>query len=90
MAQIGYCRRGGTEGITFTYDEALELSNAIGSKWIDEYVPIPRIDIDTQVQERINDIEHQETCGDDVDYYEREDGSHGWACSYCGKVHQWG
>lgn len=90
MAQIGYCKRGGQEGITFDYDEALELSNNLGSIWIDEYIPLPRINVQTQVLERIKDISHKDNCGEDVKYYEREDGSHGWACTYCGKVHQWG
>ena len=91
MSYIGYGKRGGMQGILFSYEEALELSNLIGSKYLDEYVPLPNISLEKQVTERIKVCNsNKDDCGDNVEYYERDNGSHGWCCTYCGKVHQWG
>jgi hypothetical protein len=87
MSRYGYCPVGGEDGILVTTDELDTFADVMKSNALDEYIPLP--DLDPQVQKK--KIE-QCTCSDDHDviYWERENGSHGWCCSNCGTVVQWG
>lgn len=59
----------------------LELSTSI-----DSIIPLPNLNIQDQM-ERLANCDHENTA---VKYFERRNGQHGWCCSFCGKVVQWG
>jgi hypothetical protein len=75
MMEYGYCHRGGCDGYITTHHEMLELAEAIDSKFSDEYIPVPGMDIQTQAK-RIKEIEEDDTY-DDVVYWESDDRGHG-------------
>lgn len=87
MASIEFCNRGGQEGIAFDRDEQAVLAEVLAADFLDEYVPLPKFYSMEQQADAASKCEaHDEV----VEYYERYDGAHGWCCSRCGKVVQWG
>jgi len=89
MSKIEYCQRGGQEGIRISDDELQELAQAVGSDSLDEFIPLPHTTIERQKEIILNCKSHNTTQGES-EYWERDDGSHGWCCSNCGTVTQWG
>ena len=88
MSTYGHCHRGGQEGIVTTYSEMLELAAIMETEYVDEYIPLPGIDLQAQVK-KIE--EHVEDTGyDNSIYWETETGAHGWCNRDTGKVVQWG
>lgn len=85
MSKLSFRPAGGMTGIEVTKDELLLTARRLGNKYIDEVIPVPRINI-TQQKERLKDCKHD---GEDI-YWETETGSHGWCCENCGTVIQWG
>ena len=85
MSKIEYRPRGGQEGISVSTDELVEFAEFMGTKYIDTFIPIPNVPNETQ-KKRTKDCKHD----GDAAYYETETGSHGWCCSHCGTVTQWG
>jgi hypothetical protein len=86
MSDIGYCVRGGQSGIRVTRKEMIDYSRKAGTKYIDERIPLPGR---RGVPELCPEEEHNGL--KNVMYYEcMATGSHGWCCSKCGKVLQWG
>jgi ribosomal protein S27AE len=99
MSSRGYGRRGGMEHAIVATDEELQefakflsANNVDKVRGMDSFMPIPEMN----TQQQLNEI--RECCGDDADmaehvspeYFERPNGSHGWSCSRCGYVVQWG
>ena len=92
MSKIGYCPRGGQDGIVVGQPELVEFSNAINARALDEYIPIPGVDVEEQKSRMGKDGDDCIACNcDPMWYWENgHTGSHGWCCCNCGKVHQWG
>lgn len=88
MSEYGYCHRGGQEGIITNHHEMLELAAIMNSKFSDEYIPLPGIDMQTQAK-KIKEVEEDATY-DNVVYWETDTGSHGWCNRDTGTVVQWG
>ncbi len=88
MSKIAYCPRGGMEGIKISIVELHNFSNKIGSKYLDEIVPLPDKTLDEQKKLIKNCGENHDE--DNSQYWETTTGSHGWCCSKCGTVTQWG
>ncbi len=88
MSEYGHCHRGGQEGICTNHHEMLELAEVVGSKFSDEYIPVPGIDMQTQAK-LIKETEQDDTY-DNVVYWESDTGEHGWCKKATGKVVQWG
>ena len=90
MSAMEFCPRGGMEGIYVSTSE-LEwfAKNQTKSKYIDSHIPLPGVDPRKQ-------LSAMKTCNkdhdgfDDAVYWETDKGSHGWCCSNCGLVIQWG
>lgn len=83
MSNISFRPRGGQEGIAFTDEEQRELARKKNMKVTDLYVPLPQGNPDK--------CSLGDKCGDTaMQYFENENGRHGWCCSVCGKVYQWG
>jgi hypothetical protein len=78
--------RGGQDGIAVTREEMIDFSNEINSEAMDEFIPLPRMTVQQQKIAIGICTDHDK----DTVYYETETGSHGWCCSTCGKVVQWG
>jgi len=82
MAEIGFCPRGGQEGLRVTTHELYLLADVLGENYIDTVMPVPNR------QPRAHG-EH----GDSL-YWEivegKHEGHHGWCCKKCGEVVQWG
>ena len=78
MSKIAYCPRGGMEGILLKSSERKVKNNT-------EVIDLPYNQI--YIERCTNDhstMEHAK-------YWEDEKtGSHGWACSACGMILQWG
>jgi hypothetical protein len=99
MSEIAHCPRGGQTGILTNTDEQAQLSIVLGSKYLDEYIPLPGLTVEQQ-KHKIGSctvLGHSEVSGtgnvahgEAVEYWENEKGSHGWCCINCGKVVQWG
>ena len=88
MSEYGHARRGGMNGILVDTDELRIFAHEMKLKAIDLYIPLPGVLPVAQMLE-MSDEDHN--CDDyDAKYWERENGSHGWCCSGCGKVVQWG
>jgi hypothetical protein len=86
MSKYGYCVNGGEDGIQVTTDELDKFGDVVGSEALDEFIPLPNVPSESQII-RIKECscsEHEEI------YWERENGRHGWCCSNCGIVVQWG
>ena len=82
MMQWKFRPRGGQEGWAPTQAEMKRASAKMfpGEGYIDLAIPVPGFT--GKACE-----EHPEFA---ADYWETQDGSHGWACSECGEVIQWG
>jgi len=78
MSKIAYCPRGGLEGILLTKKEIRG-----------EIIPLPCM----LSSKKINPskcTEDHDGMSDSIYWEVDETGSHGWCCSTCGKVLQWG
>lgn len=87
MSTIGHCKRGDMDGIKTTTIEQNQLADLIHNEYIDAFIPLPGMDIHAQSL-AMNSPHDCKLEGSR--YWENENGSHGWACKVCGKVHQWG
>ena len=77
MSKIEFRPRGGQDGISLT-DVELAAFNR-DNEYQDEVVPLPDGN-----KSRIG-------CGhENTEYWETNTGSHGWCCTKCGEVTQWG
>ena len=88
MSVIDYCERGGMDGICVTTDEMSALAKKYGKKTIDEIIPLPDLERQEKVLKDGCPINHDEM--EMSEYWEDEEGSHGWCCAVCGTVVQWG
>lgn len=86
MSKYAYCPNGGMEGIRVSDDELDKFADAINSKALDGTIPLPNR---TTEEQKIL-IQQCDDHDSDTEYWERDNGSHGWCCSVCGKVVQWG
>lgn len=84
MEYVEETRRGGSPGYVPTKAEMARASERMfpGEGFIDLAIPIG-------TGKRCADTESHSQMRHAV-YWEREDGSHGWACAVCGEVLQWG
>jgi len=84
-----YRRRGGQEGWAPTPSQMRRASQRFfpGSEYIDQAIPIPGAP-----KKPCPDEKHFGPMdgGHEWDYWESGDGSHGWCCSECGMILQWG
>ena len=74
------------DGILTSEDDLKELSQFLGTEYLDECIPLPNVSMSDQA-------ERMRSCGcsdDDTGYWESDTGSHGWCCYRCGVVSQWG
>ena len=80
MPKIGYCTRGGMNGLKVTRKEMNDLADELNLNVIDLFIPVPeRSETPCKNHDDNNTI-----------YWESETGSHGWCCPICGEVLQWG
>ena len=86
MAIYDYCPAGGMNGIRVSDAELSSLADAIGSNALDSCIPLPNL---TQEQQ-IRAIEDCQGNHENEEYWERDNGKHGWCCGNCGTVVQWG
>jgi hypothetical protein len=86
MSKIGFLVNGGMEGIEVSRKELELFSDKLGNKYLDQVIPLPDVSLEEQ-KIRIN---HCPDHDQDDSYWETETGSHGWCCSHCGTVTQWG
>ena len=76
-----YCPRGGQMGWFITIGALKDFARSNGLDYVDEVIPIPDPELsftDSHDHDR------------DVVYWETDKGTHGWCCSRCGTVVQWG
>ena len=91
MSRIGLCNRGGLDGIKVETSELKRFAKEHGLKFIDLVIPLPG---DGQMP--LDKCPHRNRATEDHEgvehtmYWETETGSHGWCCSVCGEVTQWG
>jgi len=85
MSEKAYCPSGGMDGILVSGKELKKFSDAIGSDFADEVIPLPNLT--TEQQKAILSVCRKHN---DNEYWERDNGKHGWCCSKCGTVTQWG
>lgn len=90
MSTHAFCPAGQMNGILVTDKELTAFADTIGSKYIDEYIPLPNMEASQQVE-----LVKACDCAEKEDfhhaaYWERNNGKHGWCCKKCGKVIQWG
>ena len=85
MSKISFRPRGGQEGIEVTTKELEVFSGKLGKQFIDEVIPLPNISPEKQKL-----FLEMCPCTADQIYWERDNGKHGWCCSDCGTVTQWG
>jgi hypothetical protein len=81
-----YCPRGGQEGIFVTRSKLQRFARRLKLDAIDVIIPLP-------LHEQIHPDDctaHSDDSFDSAIYWETETGSHGWCCSVCGNVIQWG
>ena len=82
--------RGGQEGGAPTQAEMKRASAKMfpGEGYIDLAIPVPGFTGKTCED---HFVDEDGRCGaQSIDYWETRSGSHGWACSECGEVIQWG
>lgn len=84
----GETPKGGTYGINCKESDQVFLAMAVGSKSIDNYIPLPGVPTSEQVK-RIKETGNL-TDSENPTYWESEDGSHGWCDKHTGQVFQWG
>ncbi len=89
MSEYAYCQRGGMEGIKVSNFELDVFADSIGTKALDEIIPLPNSTLEEQ-KESIKECQNSDSHSNDMEYWELENGSHGWCCSKCGTVIQWG
>jgi len=89
MSKIGYCKRGGMDGIKVTETELKKFARSIGSKNIDEFIPLPHSLNQSKMIHNCT-ADHDADFENIAQYWEDNKGSHGWCCSVCGEVLQWG
>ncbi len=82
-----YRPRGGQQGIAPKAMDMQKLAKAVGSKYMDEYIPLPNVPFDEQVR-RI--AERKPASMDNAEYWEDAKGSHGWCDGHTGEVVQYG
>ncbi len=83
MSQYTFCPRGKQEGILVTSKELEEFALKNKREYIDSVIPLP--EINSLPCLNIN------RCSRKAIYWENIDsGAHGWCCSECGRVIQWG
>jgi hypothetical protein len=85
MSQYAYCKRGGMTGIRVSDEELNTFSDDIGNKALDSVIPLPNLT--TEQQKAMLSVCNNHN---DSEYWERDNGKHGWCCSTCGTVTQWG
>jgi len=88
----GDCPLGGEVGILVSTEELKKYAAFVGSKSLDEYIPLPHKD-QKKLKELIKTCKLHEgkNAYKHVEYWENEDdGGHGWCCDTCGTVTQWG
>ncbi len=95
MSQIAECKKGGQEGILTTVVEQVVLAAACRRLTdravpIDAYIPLPGMAVNDQIGKIAKHNDSKECSIMNVEYWENDKGSHGWCCTTCGKVHQWG
>lgn len=85
------CPQGRTFGIFVTTKQLSGFSDVVKSGFLDEVIPL------NQAKQMLSEnctVNHKDTyIGENESisiYWETEKGSHGWCCSVCGKVFQWG
>lgn len=86
MSKIDFCPRGGMNGIRTSDEELNTLSTHLRNEYLDMYIPLPKISLETQGK-LIRDCKDHSLS---PQYWERDNGSHGWCCGECGTVIQWG
>jgi hypothetical protein len=89
MSKFAYRPCGGLEGIATTRAELRKFAKEIKKDYIDQFMPLPTM----STKEQIMVIDHCKADHDSPDiltYWEDNQGSHGWCCSQCGQVIQWG
>ncbi len=89
MSEYAYCPKGGINGIMVSYEELDSFSDAIDSKALDEVIPLPHLTLEEQ-KKAIKECKEFDEHSDETEYWERDNGSHGWCCSRCGTAIQWG
>ena len=91
MSKIDYCKRGGLQGISVTENEMEHLANKLGNAYIDEVIPLPDKTEDEQIKKNKKGCPLNHDDMNVISYWEEPNtGNHGWCCSACGKVIQWG
>ena len=84
MSVIAYCPRGGQEGVLVLRGELERHARKINAQHIDQFIPLPAPGADPRA------CFEDHTDGPTVYWEEEGTGSHGWCCSTCGEVIQWG
>jgi hypothetical protein len=88
MSKISFRPRGGQEGIEVTKAELKETAQFFNSQYLDMFIPLPDTTLDNQ-KCLLETCDERDEHGN-ARYWETETGSHGWCCSICGSVVQWG
>jgi hypothetical protein len=86
MSSYEYCPRGGQEGIATTVEQQIELAEVLEEAYRDTFIPLPMVQPEHQRLLTLQPHDHEES----TEYWENDRGSHGWCCTKCGKVIQWG
>jgi len=86
MSKIEFCLNGGMDGIRVSDAELDSFGDAVGTKALDAYIPLPNVPKKEQLK-RIKECKDHDA---DTKYWERDNGKHGWCCSHCGTSVQWG
>jgi hypothetical protein len=75
------------EGIKVTKMQLAIFAKILGNKYIDQVIPL---DKEEQIAEGCPLNHNGDEMAENMVYYTTPEGSHGWACSLCGRVIQWG
>lgn len=88
---IGYCKRGGMQGICVTDEQLGELAKELNIDFLDMYILLPGMSAEQQAKLILEKVtEGYESKMENCQYWERTTGAHGWCCKVTGKVMQWG
>ena len=91
MASVrGFCPRGGQDGIVVSKTDMRKLAEAVGSKYLDEFIPLPGMTIAKQAETIKANQDEESSPIPNVEYWETKEGSHGWCSIKTGRVVQWG
>jgi hypothetical protein len=74
-------------GIKVTGKQLQQFASLLGKKYIDEVIPLSK-PVQIVVGCSLNHEKNEMV--DKMVYWKTPDGDHGWCCSECGKVLQWG